>query len=75
MINHKFSLGNTFQEILYILDNWTNEGSGWIVESIDSQYINISTYRPFSGSSHLKVPVELRSPRNGLINIKNKDQK
>ena len=75
MINHKFSLGNTFQEILYILDNWTNEGSGWIVESIDSQYINISTYRPFSGSSHLKFPVELRSPRKGLINIKNKDQK
>ena len=34
MINHKFSLGNTFPEILYILDNWTNEGSGWIVESV-----------------------------------------
>ena len=26
-------------------DNWINEGSGWIVELIESQYINISTYR------------------------------
>ena len=34
VINHKFSLGNAFQEILYRIDNWINEGSGWIVELI-----------------------------------------
>ena len=49
---------------------WINEGSGWIVESIESQYINISTYRPLSGSSYMDLPAELRSPRKGLINIK-----
>ena len=75
MINHKFKLENSFQEILYRIDNWINEGSGWIVKSIESQYINISTYRPLSGSSYVKLPVELRSPEKGLINIKNKDQK
>ena len=42
---------------------------------MESQYINISTYRPLSGSSYMDLPVELRSPRKGLINIKNKDQK
>ena len=52
-----------------------NEGSGWTVELIESQYINISTYRPLSGSSYMNLPVELRNPRKGLINIKNKDQK
>ena len=66
---------NYFQNIFYMLDNWINEGSGWIVESIESQYINISTYRPLSGSSYMDLPVELRSPRKGLINIKNKDKK
>ena len=70
MINHKFSLQNGFQEILYRIDNWINEGSGWIVELIESQYINISTYRPLSGSSYVKLPVELRSPITGLISIK-----
>ena len=32
VINHKFSLENAFQEILYRIDNWINEGSGWVVE-------------------------------------------
>ena len=75
VINHKFILENAFQEILYRIDNWINEGSGWIVESVKSQYINVSTYRPLSGSSYVKLPAELRSPKKGLINIKNKDQK
>ena len=60
VINHKFSLENAFQEILYRIDNWINEGSGWIVETIKSQYINILTYRPLIGSSYVKLPIELR---------------
>ena len=59
-LNHKFSLENTFQEILYRIDNWINEGSGWIFEFIESQYINASTYRPLSESSYIKLPVELK---------------
>ena len=34
VINHKFDLEISFQEILYRIDNWINEGAGWIVESI-----------------------------------------
>ena len=75
VINHRFIFENYFEEILYLIDNSINEGSDWIVESIESQYINISTYRPLSGSSYMNLPVELRSPRKGLINIKSKDQK
>ena len=75
VINHRFRLENFFQEILYMIDVWINNGSGWNVESIESQYINISTYRPLSGSFYMDLPVELKSPRKGLINIKNKDQK
>ena len=37
VINHKFILENCFQEILYMIDVWINEGSGWIVESVESQ--------------------------------------
>ena len=58
-----------------MIDVWINNGSGWNVESTESQYINISTYRPLSGSFSIKLPVELKSPRKGLINIKNKDEK
>ena len=58
-----------------MVDVWINKGSGWIVESIESQYINISTYRLLSGSSYINLLVELRSPEKGLINIKNNDKK
>ena len=75
MINHKFSLKNGFQEMLHRIDNWINEGSGWIIELIESRHINMSTYRPLSGSSYIKLPAELRSSKKGLINIKNDDQK
>ena len=74
VINHKFSLKNAFQEILYRIDNWINEGSGWIVELIQSQCIIASTYKPSSGSSYVKLPAELGSSKKGLINIKNNDQ-
>ena len=36
VIRHKFSLKNSFQGVLYRIDNWINEGSGWIVESVES---------------------------------------
>ena len=63
VINHRFRLKNPFQEILHMIDVWINKGSGWNVESIKSQYINISTYRPLSGSFYIDLPVELNSPR------------
>ena len=63
VINHRFRLKNPFQEILHMIDVWINKGSGWNVESIKSQYINISTYRPLSGSFYIDLPVELKSPR------------
>ena len=75
MINHKSSVENPFEENLYRINNWINEGSGWIIELINFQYINVSTYRPLSGRSYIKLPAELKSLKTGLINIKNNDQK
>ena len=75
IINNRFKLEHAFQEILYRIDAWINRGSGWITESIGSQYINISTYRPLAGNSYVDLPIELKYPKKGLINIKNNDQK
>ena len=70
-----FDLEKAFQETLYRIDYLINEGSGWIVESIYFQYINISTFRPLSRSSYIKLPVELKSSKKGIIKIENSDQK
>ena len=41
VINLKVSVENALQENLYRSGKWINEESAWIVELIDSQYINI----------------------------------
>ena len=50
IINSKYMLDKSFQEILYRIDNWINEGSGWVIESIHAEYLNISIYSPLSAS-------------------------
>ena len=44
-----------------------------IVEEIISQYLNLSSYLPLSGSIYIKLPAELNHSMEGLINIKNND--
>ena len=39
------------QEIRDTIDIWVSEGSGWVMDKIDSNYINIVTYQPLNGSS------------------------
>ena len=75
VINSEFNLGNSFQEVLYRIDNWINERSGWIIESISSEYVNISMYSPLIGNTFVKLPNELKNSKKGLINIKNNDNK
>ena len=75
IISSEFSLDKSFQEILYRIDNWINEGSGWIAESIDGAYVNISTYSPMVASTYIELPSELKNSMKGLINTKNNDNK
>ena len=60
---------------MYRIDNWINEGSGWIVESVDGEYVNISAYIPLVGNTYIELPDELKNSMKGLINIKNNDNK
>ena len=70
-IEHELSMSR--QEILNVIGKWVSEGSGWVIDRIDSHYRNVTTYTPLHGSSYIELPTELRNPKRGLINIKNKD--
>ena len=61
------------QEILNVIDKWVSEGLGWVIDRIDNHYINVTLYKLLNGSSYIELPTELRNPKKGLINIKNKD--
>ena len=57
--------------MLYRVDNWINEGSGWVIELTDAEYVNISIYSPLSGSSYIEYPNILQNSMKALLNIKN----
>ena len=46
-----------------------------MVESIDAEYVSISISSPLSRSLYIKLPGKLRTSMEGLINIKNNDNK
>ena len=62
------------QEILNVIDKLVSEGSGWVIDRIDSHYLNVTLYKPLNGSSYMELPTELRNPKKGLIDMKNKDE-
>ena len=62
------------QEIMNAIDKWVSESLGWVINKIDSHYINITLYKPLNCSSYIELPTELRNSKKGLINMKNRDE-
>ena len=69
-IKSKYNLNKSFLEFLYRTDNWINEGFGWIIESLNGEYIDISIYSQLSGTAYIKFATNLRISMKGLINIR-----
>ena len=74
VIEKKYYLDQCFNEIIFRLENWISNGSGWNVDNTLNQYLNISSYKPLSGSTYCKLPKELLHPMKGLISIQNNDK-
>ena len=51
VINRRYHLNDSFEEILNLLDIWINESSAWTIDQIDGLYINISNSEPLLGGS------------------------
>ena len=75
VIGEKYFLNKCFNEIIFRLENWISHGSGWNVDSILNQYLNISSDKPLSRGTSCELPKELSHPMKGLINIENDDNK
>ena len=48
------------QEILGIIEVWISEGSGWTIDRVDKNEINVN-YKPLNGSSYTDLPTELKN--------------
>ena len=58
MISFEFDLDKCFRKILHRIDNWINARSGWVIKSVDTEYVNISIHSPLSGSTYIELPVD-----------------
>ena len=56
------------------VDKFTNNESGWILESVISLSVNIAKYAPLKGSSYIELPKYL-TDKKAIINVKNEDNK
>ena len=58
--------------ILEKVQQFQNEGSGWVFENIESFDINIDPFEPLSGSSYTSLPKNLED-KKAIINIRNEN--
>ena len=74
-IGPKYNLDSSFQEVSNKIGNWISEMFGWIIWSIDAEYVNISIYSSFSGNAYIELPDKLRNSKKGLIEVQNNGNK
>lgn len=66
-------MDSVFYEISRSVGVWISEGSGWIIDSVKTHFINVCKFNPLRESSFMKLPKELSNSRKGLVNIQNID--
>ena len=60
---------------MYRIDNWINDESDWVIESVHREYVNIFNFSSLSGTRYIELRCRLRNAMKGLININNSGNK
>ena len=54
------------------IESWSENGSGWEVDTIMEVYVNVARYQPLRGGTYFPPPQELKN-KKAIINVQNKD--
>ena len=73
VINQRFNLNISCEKLKHVLDIWTGQGSGWLVDKIEDIHIKISNHERLAGSSYMPLFSKSNNSMKGLINFKNED--
>lgn len=63
-----------FDKVISSLDNFTSDGSGWLINEVEEMLIKTTRYVPIKGGSYIQTPRWLAVKR-AVVNVKNNDQK
>ena len=65
-------LDKAIPHLLELLEKWTQRGSGWVVDRVQTLWLDIAKYQPLRGGSFIPLPAAVRS-KKAVINVKNRD--
>ena len=66
------ALDKAIPTILETLEKWTQRGSRWVINQVETLWLDIARYQPLRGSSYIPLPAAVRN-KKAVINVKNKD--
>ena len=66
------ALNQALPAIQEMLEKWTQRGSGWVVDQVETLWLDIARYQPLRGGSYIPLPAAVRN-KKAVVNIKNKD--
>ena len=66
------ALDKAIPNILETLEKWAQRGSWWIVNQVETLWLDIARYQPLRGSSYIPLPAVVRN-KMAVIYVKNKD--
>ena len=68
----KEALAEAISYLLELLEKWTQRGSGWTADRVQTLCLDIARYQPVRGSSYIPLSAALKS-KKAVVNVKNKD--
>ena len=68
----KEDLNKVIPHLLELLDKWTQRGSGWVVDRVQTLWLDIARYQSLRGGSYIALPADVSS-KKAEINEKNRD--
>ena len=69
---NEINFDNAFATILETIEVWQRNGSNWVIERIETLWINIAQYQPLRGGSYIELPEKLKN-KKAIINVQNTD--
>ena len=63
---NEIDLHDPFDNLSKIIESWTNQGSGWVIERVEYLWLNIAKYQPLHGGSYIDLPAYLKNKKKRL---------
>ena len=74
--NHEINdvLDKAFPYLLEVLEKKNQRGSGWMVDYVNTLWLDIARYQPLRGGSYIPLPAAVKN-KHAVINVKNTDDR